>query len=403
MTKPSRHVRPDQALGMVLQPRDKDILLSLYLHRYLSAEHVRQLHFRTASLRAVQARLRKLWANHYLDRYLRPFSFTDSEEARRRASVPLYSLAKGGADIVAAEQYISIDDVPHTPRQNADGFSNLEHNLVATDLLVALQAACQDRPDVQVVVVERESALRRKNYLAWSNRIWTGESLTSDSSFSLGFPSLGVVWTFHIEVVRALVKAGNKTIKDKMRKYARLVRQGFFQQVLGHKVVRAVLFVTTSEARALRFCNLAASLAHGRGLFWFAAYQHRVDSGRVVSNFSPQTILALPWHGADGQVHSFIHPLLAQAPPTEVGAGEGNNISSHVCAQPLEQAPAESGQEPGHCRRNQFPEKEGTIRTLVRRPAQASMDTRQDRVRQVNTACESTRPGHGARTGLRAS
>jgi len=401
--KPSRHVRPDQALGMEIQSRDKDILLSLYLHRYLSAEHVRQLHFRTAGLRAVQARLRKLWANHYLDRHFRPLSFTESEEARRRAKMPLYCLARRGAEVVASEMHIPIQDIQHTLAQNVNGFSNLEHNLVATDLLVALQAACHERQDVQVTVVERESALRRQNYMAWSSRIWTGESLTSDGSFTLGFPCLGTAWTFHIEVVRALVKAGNKTLKDKMRKYARLVRQGFFEQVLGHKVVRAVLFVTTSEARALRFCRLASGLAHGRGLFWFTTYQRKDASGRVVSAFSPATILSLPWHGADGLLHSFIQPVLAADSPKERNTEQDNQHPTHVCAELMRPAQAQDLGGAGHHRSSQFPEKEGPIRASARRSAQASMDTRQDRVREINIACESTRPGPGERTGLRSS
>ena len=263
---PSRHHRPSSPPPLVLQPRDRQLLQSVYRHRYLLAEHVRQLHFPKASLRVAQQRLRRLWEHCYLDRLFLPLS----GNGRVTLSPPLYSLAIEGARVVGADLNIPPAHIPHTPRQNARGYATLLHHLVATDLLVA--AECCNTENLRVVTM-RETAMRQALVAARQSGRWRASAIIPDGALTL-FPRGNVGgMTFYVEVVRASVKCGNALMAKKFCDYANLHHRGYFQTVFGHNRVRAILILTTSPKRAEHFRQMAAKLPYGRNLFWFGAYQ----------------------------------------------------------------------------------------------------------------------------------
>jgi len=313
--KPSRYVRPDKPVRMALTPRDEKILWAVNQHRYLSCEHIRQLFFPGESEKPSQSRLRKLWANHFLDRYYRPWAYDGTKKSCWGASTPFYTLAEQGAEVIWDSSTLDWDEIPKTPQQNAMGFHTLQHHLAVTDLLVAVEAACKGTPDIDVGGVDRESVLQSAAAKSGKNK--PGEWIVSDGAFTLNYPTLGVTWTYHIELVRASVRGGNKTLVEKMRRYARLHHQGYFEKMFGHKTVRAVLIATTTEGRALGFRDLAAKLPHGKGLFWFGTYQQNNADGLPITTFNPDTVLNSVWHGADGQIHSLIPPGLSSTKDEE--------------------------------------------------------------------------------------
>ena len=87
----------------------------------------------------------------------------------------------------------------------------------APDLLVSLEVACRDRPDVHLVRFERESALRQRLAL-----LPPGERRVPmpDGVFTLAYPG-GAELTFYVEVVRALAKGGNRSILEKLEHMTR--------------------------------------------------------------------------------------------------------------------------------------------------------------------------------------
>gem|GEM_PF-2111346 len=295
-------------MNMSLTSRDEKIIWAVYKHRYLSCEHIKQLFFVGKSDTAVQTRLRRLWSNHLLDRYYRPFCYDGTKRSCWKASTPYYTLAEKGAEVIWDNSVLDWDEIPKTPQQNAMGWAYLKHHLVVTDLLVAVEAACQDRDDIELVSVERERTLRQAERKVRDRKSFSSPLQISDGALTLRFPQTDQTLTFHVEVVRAGVKQGNRTLRKRMETYARLHHQGYFAKVFGHKNVRAILFCTTTDQRARGFRDMAAHLPHGRGLFWFTTYQQNNADGLPITTFYPDTVLKPIWHGADGQTHSLIPP-----------------------------------------------------------------------------------------------
>lgn len=308
----SRYHRPRVPSGqLVLQARDREILHTLFAHRYLSAEHIRLLHFADSSLKRSQRRLRLLWVHRFVDRVFVPFVLDGRGRVERFTAAPLYTLARRGAEVVAEERGLDLADIPHTPTANARGYATLQHHLVATDLLVALLVACRGRPDVSMASVEQESGLRRRLAQLPADR---RRLPMPDGAFTLSYAT-GERLTFYIEVVRALAKGGNQSIQNKLERYVESVRAGRFRKAFGHDRVRAVLFATTSSRRAEHYLALARTLPSSTRLFWFGVYAPMQSLA-----FDPRTVLDQPWQSLDGfhtltaptapprpQAHSFIH------------------------------------------------------------------------------------------------
>lgn len=309
MSYPSRHIRPEMPRPFALQPRDRQLLQSVYRHRYLLAEHVHRLHFSDCTLRVAQQRLRRLWEHGYLNRLQVPLQ----HNAGVNMSPPLYCLARLGAQVVGSDIGIAWHRIPHTPKTNSRGYATLLHNLVATDLLVA--AECSNT-ESQTIVTVRETTLRRQLAIARRERRWNGPALVPDAALMFPRGNNGLLLsrdntdpllcrhntrpvTFYLEVVRAGVRNGNQQLAKKFAVYAKLHYSGFFQIVFGHEHIRAVLFLTTSPERAEHFRQLAAGLPYGRNLFWFGTYQPP-PPGRLATVLTLDQLRSAMWRNVDG-------------------------------------------------------------------------------------------------------
>ncbi len=246
------------------------MLASVYRHRFLTAAHVRTLHFPNVSLRVAQVRLQRLWAARYLDRlYLVP----ETPDVRDRfAGQPLYSLALAGARQVAATRGIPLAQIPHNRTQNHHGFARLRHNLVFTDLAVAFEALAA-RDSAWRVVVTREDVLRRA-LPHWKGR---PSAIVPDGAITLTHPMLPKPQTLLVEVVRASARAGNLSVRRKLYRYRDALRSGFFREVHGFEWIRTVLFLTPSVARAKNLAALARDIPGGERLLRFGAYETRTS------------------------------------------------------------------------------------------------------------------------------
>ncbi len=276
---------------MRFQDRDRQLLHAIYRHRYLSTRHIRDLLFPGKSIQSATARLSKLWRSRLVhkNRLLKDGFGTQV----------LYSLAKRGAEIVA-DDFALKHLPPCTHTQNKRGFGYLEHQLVVTDILIALQAKQFDPNQPLLVGFERETRLRQKLSAYQARQDLKGAtSLVSDGAFTLFCHHWANPQTFHLEVVRARVSGGNKTLLQKMKQYAHLNRSRYFQHAFGHNHVRAVLFVTTTEKRARHFQQLASQLPYGHNLFWFGSYE---QTKSPASHKTPNEIVWLDGHGNKRQL-----------------------------------------------------------------------------------------------------
>jgi hypothetical protein len=298
----SRYVRPDVPAGrLALQPRDRDLLQAVYVHRYARADHLHPLVFPGATLRVCQRRLRKLWEHRLLDRAYAPWALGGERRPLRGLGTPAYALSDLGAQVVAEELGLPPAEVPHGLGAPGSALVTLEHDLVVTDCLVALEVACRGCGDISLVSAEAEWALWR------SVRAWRAaragpapEIVVPDGAFTLALPERNETRTFHLEVVRADARGGNRRLLDKLARYVELHRQGVLREAFGHDRLRAVIVATTSEARAERFRALARSLPHGRRLFWFGEYRPTPPA------FTPDDVLAERWKTTDGQTLSLL-------------------------------------------------------------------------------------------------
>ena len=284
---PSRARRPADPRPLVLTERDDAILASVFEHRFIASRHAHWLHFRGASLRAAQRRLRRLWAHGHLDRAFVPTIVLGEGSDVPHTGGPLYCLAERGARRVAETTGRPYRDIPSTPAQNRVGFETLCHHLVATDWLTSLVAAAE--PNAAVERLVRERWLRRSPSK-------TRQLLVPDAAVALRTPN-GIAWCY-LEVVRADPRGGRKTIRAKLQRYARLHHVRAFRAGYGHHPVRRVLFVTTSEARRDNLLELARALEHGRELFAFASY----TPGQTMTGatrFTPDAVHAPMWCTAD--------------------------------------------------------------------------------------------------------
>ncbi len=266
------------------------MLAAVFRHRFLAARHIRQLHFHGTNVRALQVRLRRLWEARFLDRLYLPPEMPDQRD--RWTEVPLYSLDKRGAELVAADLGIDIARISHTRAQNRRGFFRTRHNLAATDLLVAVEAFCARSPlitatttreDVLAGLLLRARRVRRIPY-----------GLVPDGAVTLTMPNVKAPQTYLIEIVRAGVKAGNDTIRKRLHRYRAALRTGFFRDVYGFAWVRTIVFLTPTWRRAETLSQLARDVPGGDGLFRFGAYEAKAAEPLPTAHFPGETTPPFP-------------------------------------------------------------------------------------------------------------
>ncbi len=262
------------------------MLRSVRRHRFLTAEHVHQLHFNGTSVRVAQVRLQRLWAARFLDRlYLPPEQPNVRDRWNQR---PLYSLATRGAEVVAQQESLRLADIAHTPAQNRQGFGRMRHNLVATELLVAIEAYCTSTQP-WACTTAREDLLAARLYEARKRRKWP-QAILPDGAVTLSLPSVAMQQTVLIEIVRAGVKTGNDAIRRRMLRIRAALRDGFFREAYGFEWIRSVVFLTPTMRRAEHLARLARDVPGAERLFRFGAYQEARGRKAPMPIFTPLTV-----------------------------------------------------------------------------------------------------------------
>lgn len=247
--------------------------------RALTGEHLHHLVFSDVSARMANRRLLLLVQHGLLARHYLPDIEAGIVVRSRR---PLYSLTRLGAELVEGDVWPSARFIP-------TAWAVTRHNLIATDLLVAIASAGRREGLKVEALPETELRKRLRSAREGGNRFPTG--VLPDGAF------IAASSGFCIEVIRAGVKGGNKSLRAKMQRYVELNRSGFFRTVFGMEHLRAVLLVTTSKARVGNFQKLAAGLPHGQNLFWSTYYERK---GALGMTFAPDTVLGSIWVDGSG-------------------------------------------------------------------------------------------------------
>lgn len=291
-----QHAPSSPSAGIIFQTRDYAIISSLATHRYLRSDHVHALQFAGSSVRVAQRRLRLLWQHEYVDRLFVPAVLDGRHQPLIPPRQPIYTLTPQGAALVAERTGTDqIDRIPHLkPAERPSAVSTLEHHLVVSEFLVAVAVACRDSSDFTLHQLDHEWALWQQ--LAASKKERQG-SIVPDGAFTFRL-SNGALVSFAVEVVRANTKSGNHTLRAKLARYAELNRSGFFRDAYGFDRLRAVLVLTTTDARAQSLRSVAATLPQSRGLFWFASYLLPEQDQFAIS---PDSLFSYSWTIATGE------------------------------------------------------------------------------------------------------
>lgn len=303
--RPSFPMKSNRILnGLVLQERDRAFISAVGRYRFLKSNHLHHLVAPDVSLRVVQERLRKLTLHRYLKRFYLPVVLDGQHAPPTHRRQPVYALATRGARLLTESASEHPSPCMSTERPSP---MTLQHHLVVTDCLVSLAVACRERDDVRFENGDHDGILYSK-LRTYRQRCRIQNAVIPDGAFTLHYPTPNETLTFYLEVVRADVKGGNRTLLAKMRRYVELHRQNFFRDAYRHPRLRAVLFATTSHVRAENLRRMAESLTQGRRLFWFGSYQEKNTDGVPVTRFTSERILSLLWEDAEQETFTLIQP-----------------------------------------------------------------------------------------------
>ena len=183
----------------------------------------------------------------------------------------------------------------------------LEHALMVSDIMVALEIACRQRGDVRLLI-EHEIPLpaATRNQRAPFQWTVTGSGkeklgVIPDRVFALESGDKGERILCFLEADRGTMpveraKHDASSIARKLHAYALTWKAGIHRSRFGTSRVR-VLTVTSSESRCENIRTAASAVTGGHGIF----LQTHITSG-----FSPETCLASVWWSTANELVSLL-------------------------------------------------------------------------------------------------
>ena len=289
-----RFKRVPEVAAMQLTERDRDILRHVHRHRFLRSSHLAALI--GGSPQQLLRRLRLLYHHGYLERPRAQIDYYHQGGSHCLA----YGLGNQGAAILQRERSRS----DWSARNGTVGRLFLEHALMVSDVMVALEVACRRTGRVRLLIGEGiplpAETSRQREPFQWSvtlaNRTKLG--VIPDRVFALEFldqpKDRNRVLCF-LEADRATMPVARRTLSRssfyrKLLAYEATWKQGLQQTRFGFHRFR-VITVTSSPQRVSSMVETCRQLERGQGLFLFTD----LNSFRV----SPD-VLAGAWRNGHG-------------------------------------------------------------------------------------------------------
>lgn len=282
--------------------RDREIIRLVHRHRFLRSSHFTSL--LKGSKQQLLRRLQLLFHHGFLTRpraQLEYFGRGGSHEI-------VYGLGNKGATMLQNEG-VPFQHLRCNEKNDGIGKIFLEHALVVSDIMVALEIACEANGGITFVDAEALKRLRdgdRTASFRWRARIETGHhlGLIPDRAFALAQDDRtnnSAPSCFFLEADRGTMPVIRKNLSQtsiyrKLLAYEATWKTGTHEQLFGFHRFR-VLFVTTSAARlesVVRACSKLKS-AHGLFLFCDQATLARCDN-----------IFEAPWKNGRGETSALL-------------------------------------------------------------------------------------------------
>jgi hypothetical protein len=250
-----------------LTDRDREILKHIHRHRFLRSDHIVAL--TGGSRQRVLRRLQQLYHHGYLERPRCQIDYYQSG-SRRMA----YGLGNRGAAWLKRELSLPYHRLDW-PRKYSVVRYFLEHALMVSDFMVALEISCRQRRDIRLLTEDDlpEAASIGRNPFRWRVNIPSGPAVTviPDGVFGLEQANGTRAW-FVLEADRATMPVSRRSLE----------RSSFRRKILAYHATWAlnihrqfgwqrfrVLTVTTNLGRVREMIEACQQLKNGQGLFLF--------------------------------------------------------------------------------------------------------------------------------------
>ncbi|MCL5291217.1 MAG: replication-relaxation family protein [Actinobacteria bacterium] len=269
MERAPRNKRIPGISRILIQKRDKEIILAVHENRFLRRDQIEKLFFAGSSTSACNQRLMKLYQHKFLDRLFLPIGFGSNQA--------VYALDRLGAEVVAANLGISPSQVNWKRKHNKVEYFFLEHTVGVSEVHVSLQIALRERANVDLLFWKREAFLPKdkvqdpehpENRLPVYPDAFFGLQLEDGKSF------------FFIEVDMATEPLGR--FRKKLVAYQQYWKSGQYRERYNYRNFR-VLTVTTGPERMNNLLKVADSVG-ARNMFVF-----------TVAELIPKDILGPIW------------------------------------------------------------------------------------------------------------
>ena len=261
-----RFQRSSAVQSLRLTERDREILRHVHRHRFLRSDHLVALS--PGSRQQTLRRLQRLYHHGYLER---PRSQIDYYQSGSRRMV--YGLGNKGAAVLKRDLSLPYHQLDWTTK-NRIGKLFLKHILLISEVMVAVEVACRNHPDVRLLLPE-PGALRP---IRWSvtigNRMKCG--VIPDRVFGLEFTDKTgrkqQSW-FFLEADRGTMPVmrtdlTQSSFSRKLLAYEATWMQNVHRDRFGWSRFR-VLTVASTPERIATMREAVRSLKRGHGLFLF--------------------------------------------------------------------------------------------------------------------------------------
>jgi Replication-relaxation len=256
-----------------IEGRDRQIIGIVYRHRFIRSHQIIAL--LGGSRQQLLRRLNLLYHHGYLERPRAQIQYYERGGSKSIA----YGLGNKGGALLKQELGVAVDSILWSEKNHVIGRVYLEHALLVSDVMMAIELACRKRAGVKLLY-ENELALPvQRQPFGWRVTIQNGLKLgvIPDRFFALEFPDASGQSQrvyFFLEADRGTMPITRRTLFQtsftrKLLAYEATWTQKIHQRQLGVQRFR-VLTVTTIPGRVQSLVEACAQLKRGHGLFLFA-------------------------------------------------------------------------------------------------------------------------------------
>lgn len=277
MSRLPRFKRSPEIPAIKLTDRDREILRHIHQYKYLRSDHLVAL--TTGSPQQVLRRLQRLYHHGYLERPRCQLNYYHSG-SRRMA----YGLGNKGAAWLKHELSLVYHQLAWK-RKNQVGRLFLEHALLISDIMVAIELACRNRSDIRLLKADDLQISKMREPFRWNVNIGMKCGVIPDRVFGLEFKGERVLYFLEADRATMPVTRGNldqTSVYRKLLAYEATWTQNIHRRDFGIHRFR-VLTVTTNSERLQRMIAACRKLKQGRGLFLFTDTKSLQEQQNVFS------------------------------------------------------------------------------------------------------------------------